>query len=56
MLPKIFLWVVNYPLVDDIVNRLIELGPGSMLFKIDICQAYRQLKIDSRDIDLLGLK
>ena len=32
------------------------LGPGSLLYKVDISRAFRQLKIDPGDLDLLGLK
>ena len=49
-------FVLNYPSIDNIVHRLIQLGPGSMLFKIDISRAFRQLKVNPGDIDLLGLK
>ena len=48
-------FLLNYPSVDNIIDRLIQLVPGSMLFKIDISRAFRQLKIDPGDIDLLGL-
>ena len=44
-------FLLNYPPVDDIVNKLVDLGPGSLMFKIDISRAFRQLKVD-----LLGLK
>ena len=49
-------FVLNYPSVDDIVKRIIELGPGSLLCKGDISRAFRQLKVDPGDINLLGLK
>ena len=49
-------FIVNYPSVDDIVKRLIELGPGSLLCKVDISRAFCQLKVDPGDINLLGLK
>ena len=29
-------FVLNYPSVDDIVKQIIELGPGSLLYKVDI--------------------
>ena len=35
-------FVLNYPSVDDIVKRVIELGPGSLLCKVDISRAFRQ--------------
>ena len=31
------------------------LGPGANNFKIDICRAFRHIRIDPGDIDLLGL-
>ena len=49
-----FLW--HYPSVDDIVNKLNELGLGTFMFKVDISRAFCQLKVDPGDIDLLGLK
>ena len=29
-------FVLNYPSVDDIAKKIIELGPGSLLYKVDI--------------------
>ena len=49
-------FMLHYPSVDDIVTKLNELGPGSLMFKIDISRAFRQLKVDPGDIDLVGLK
>ena len=49
-------FVLNYLSVDDIVKKVLELGPGSLLYKLDISRAFRQLKVDPGDLDLLGLK
>ena len=49
-------FVLNYPSVDDIVKKVSQLGPGSLLYKVDISRAFRQLKVDPGDLDLLGLK
>ena len=49
-------FVLNYPSVDDIVKKIVELGPGSLLYKVDISRAFRQLKVDPGDLDLLGFK
>ena len=49
-------FVLNYPSVDDIVKKVIELGPGSLLCKVDFSQAFHQIKVDTGDIHLLGLK
>ena len=60
VLPEMNTWVRNSfstsQSVDDIVNKLTELGLGSLMLKIDISRAFRQLKVDPGDIDLLGLK
>ena len=49
-------FVLNYPSVDDIVKRVSELRPRSLLCKVDISRAFRQLKVDPGDINLPGLK
>ena len=46
---------LNYPSVDN-VNKLKQLGDWALLFKIDISRAFRHLRIDPGDLDLLGLK
>ena len=48
-------FVLNYPSVDDIVTKSVELGPGCLLYKVDISRAFRQLKVDPGDLALLGL-
>ena len=49
-------FVLNYPSVSDIVKRVTELGPWSLLCKVDINRAFCQLKVNPGDIHLLGLK
>ena len=49
-------YTLNYPSVDNITASLCKLGPAAQLFKIDISRAFRQIKVDSGDIDLLGIK
>ena len=39
-------FVLNYIFVDDIVTKTIDLGPGSLIYKVDISLALRQLKVD----------
>ena len=34
-------FVLNYLSVDEIVKKIIELGPGSLLYKVDISLAFR---------------
>ena len=47
---------LHYPSVDNITAALRRLGPGAKLFKIDISKAFRHLRVDPTDIDLLGLQ
>ena len=49
-------FALTYPSVDQIVDRIIQLGPGTLIYNIDISHAFQQLKVDPGDIDLLGLK
>ena len=46
---------LNYPSVDSIVNSLKSMGPSAMIYKIDISRAFRHIRIDPGDLDLLGL-
>ena len=47
---------LNYPSVDSIVNSLKSMGPNAQIYKIDISRAFRHIRIDPGDLDLLGLK
>ena len=49
-------YALTYPSIDSIVNSLVKLGPAALIYKVDISRAFRQIKIDPKDIDLLGLK
>ena len=49
-------YLLNYTSIDNITASLCKLGPAAQLFKIDISRAFRQIKIDPGDIDLLGMK
>ena len=46
---------LNYPSVDSIVDSLKTLGPNALLYKNDISRAFRHIRIDPIDVDLLGL-
>ena len=47
----------KYPSVDHIVQAVKEVGPAALIFKVDISlQAFRHLRIDPGDLDLLRLK
>ena len=47
---------MHYPSVDSIIQTLNELGNSAHIFKVDISHAFRHVRIDSGDIDLLGLQ
>ena len=47
---------LNYPSVNSIVNNLKRLGPSAKIYKIDISRAFRHIRIDPGDLDLLGLQ
>ena len=49
-------FVLKYPSIDSITSSLKKLGPAAMVYKIDISRAFRQIKVDPGDIDLLGFK
>ena len=49
-------FVLKYPSIDSTTSSLRKLGPAAMIYKIDISRAFRQIKVDPGDIDLLGLK
>ena len=46
---------LKYPSIDHVVKQLKILGTGSLLYKVDISRAFRHLRIDPGDIDLLGI-
>ena len=48
--------MLNYPPIDLITSFSSNLGPAAQIYKVDISPAFRQMKIDPADIDLLGLK
>ena len=49
-------FLLKYPSIDRITSSLRSLGPAAMIYKIDISRAFRQVKVDPADIDLLGFK
>ena len=48
-------FTLQYPSIDHIINKVKAIGPGSLLYKVDISRAFRHIRIDLGDIDLLGL-
>ena len=47
-------FVLTFPTVDDITNELVKLGPGAHIYKVDVSRAFRHVKVDPGDFDLLG--
>ena len=47
---------LTFPSVDDITNALKRLGRGAFLYKVDVSRAFRHIKVDPGDYDLLGLQ
>ena len=46
---------LKFPSVDDITDELKRFGKGALLYKVDISRAFRHIKVDPGDYDLLGL-
>ena len=45
---------LSYPTIDSIVDAVISLRPGCLLYKRDLKKAYRQFPVDPKDYHLLG--
>jgi len=43
-----------YPTIDSIVSAVVQSGNGCLLYKRDLCKAYRQFPVDPHDYNLLG--
>ena len=48
-------FALHLPTIDHITEQLKILGKGCHLYKIDISRAFRHIKVDPMDYDLLGL-
>ena len=49
-------FILKYPSLDDITRELKKLGPGALIHKVNISRAFRHIRIDRGDIDLLGIR
>ena len=47
---------LHYPSIANITDSLVKLGPAAQLYKVDISRAFRHLRVDPVDIDLLGFQ
>ena len=45
---------LTLPSVDALVEKVMQLGRGCKVFKVDLTRGYRQIKIDSGDVHFLG--
>ena len=45
---------LSFPRVDDFSFQIYTLGPGCMMFKIDLSRYFRQLPLDPGDYSLIG--
>ena len=48
-------FLLTLPTIDTITSKLVKLGKGALLYKIDISRAFRHVKIDPADYKYLGL-
>ena len=47
---------LTFPMVDDITRQLKNIDRGVLLYKVDVSHAFRHIKMDTGDYDLLGLE
>ena len=48
-------FLLTLPTIDNITPKVRENGKGSLLYKIDLSRAFRHIKLDPSDYNLLGL-
>lgn len=46
---------LHYNGIDQLIHRILSLGPGCHLYKVDLHRAYRQLRLCPRDYSLTGI-
>ena len=49
-------FILKLPTVDTITEHIKTLGRGCKLYKVDISRAFRHVKLDPKEYDLLGLR
>ena len=47
---------LNFPSIDHITEEAKRIGRGALLYKVDVSRAFRHVKVDPGDYDLLGLE
>ena len=48
--------MLTLPSIDNITEKVKNIGNDSFLYKLDISHAFRHMKLDPRDYFLVGLK
>ena len=46
---------LKHPTINHIVNKINEVGPAALLYKVDLQRVFRNLRIDPLDYKVLGL-
>ena len=49
-------FLLTLPTIDNITNKVKQLGKGCHLYKIDLSRAFRHVKLDPKDYNLLDLR
>ena len=47
---------LKYPTIDNLVGKIIQMGPTALMFKVDLQRAFRNLRMDPADYSVLGLR
>ena len=49
-------FALTFPSVDHITTEIKRLGTAAHIYKVDVSRAFRHIKLDPSDMDLLGLE
>ena len=49
-------FILIFPTIDDIANEIVSIGKDTLLAKIDVARAFRNLRVDPADALKLGIK
>ena len=47
-------FVLKYPTIDNLVNKIRDIGPQALIFKVDLERAFRNLRMDPAAYPFLG--
>ena len=47
---------LSYTRIDDAARRIVQLGPGTLLAKLDLQSSYRIVPVHADDLPLLGVR